>query len=650
MEVSNFFQFRGLSKTAKVVSKPLNRGRYLIGSIDTCDVQIQHESIKPIHAVLEIGESSHKIYRLDSDSSLLVNGEERDVSDLNLGDTLKVGGVVIDFDLFSGEKVPTLAQSSLDQKRSNVSSKTNSVITQKQVDAPYLIYPFQKDYNFDQSEYIFEDNQDIYPIFNYDLTHQAVEVIIIHKNRIFSVDYLPELEGTYSLKGLKDKVDQIEYPYLEKSHAVGFIESKGGSFFVNKLSDYSLNVFSNTKDKIQSSSLILEKDDIFSFQKGDISIVVRNVDPPPMVKTPPVLPRDKTLFMLLFLAFFFVSIPMYFIYNLKIDKEEIEKEKAPERIAKILYKRKTLMKIDKKKTPSKTKTPPKKVLKKKKVEVKKVVKKAPGPKVPVKTPPKKVAKGNPPKKVDNKKNPAPPSKNKAKKSASSKSASNKAPGPVGRKSKAPKTATTSPTPNSRGTVDVYKSNKFKSSISTLLAKGGQFRGAKTSGSSSGGGGGAGFTGTQGVSGGSGISTSTVSGKIGSPNGVKNGAQTFSAGAEGISGTKTFFTAGIPSETAVLGSMDPDLIRKILRDHIPQFRYCYQSELDRSNSKFSGAVKMTFKIGASGRVASSGVSGSQSIPAKTKSCINRVLKGIQFPKPLGGGVVEVSQPMNLYPKK
>ena len=32
------------------------------------------------------------------------------------------------------------------------------------------------------------------------------------------------------------------------------------------------------------------------------------------------------------------------------------------------------------------------------------------------------------------------------------------------------------------------------------------------------------------------------------------------------------TAGIPSRTIVLGGMDPDTIRKILMDHLPQFRF------------------------------------------------------------------------------
>ena len=39
----------------------------------------------------------------------------------------------------------------------------------------------------------------------------------------------------------------------------------------------------------------------------------------------------------------------------------------------------------------------------------------------------------------------------------------------------------------------------------------------------------------------------------------------------------------------------------------------------------------------------------SMPQIVKSCVVNVLRGIAFPSPKGGGVVEVTQPMNFYPK-
>mgnify|MGYP000680699766 CR=1 FL=1 len=94
-----------------------------------------------------------------------------------------------------------------------------------------------------------------------------------------------------------------------------------------------------------------------------------------------------------------------------------------------------------------------------------------------------------------------------------------------------------------------------------------------------------------------------------------------------------------------------VIRRILQDHIPQFRYCYQKTLDQSSAAFHGVVRLDFIIGASGHVTRAGVqSASKSMPGPVKGCVVNVLRGIKFPKPLGGTVVEVNQPFNFYPSK
>ncbi|MCB9094431.1 MAG: AgmX/PglI C-terminal domain-containing protein [Halobacteriovoraceae bacterium] len=635
----SIYEIKGLSKSVKVQSKPLTMGRYLIGSIDSCDVQISERSVEPIHAVLEITPSGTKIYSL-TEVGVLVNGEKKTVSDLKKGDTLKIGSVVLDFNEFEGAVLPTVPLKSIPKQA--VKSKTQSVITEESVSTPYIIYPYDQEFNFDTSEYIFEDNKNIYPIFKYEHHKQSVEVIIVFQRRIFSVDYLPAKDSYYKLAGIGGHRGQVEYPYLGPKDVVDFIECKAGGFFVNKLPGYSVQVFSNTPGKEKGSSIVLDPNDIVSFQNGDLSIVVRNVEAPPHVKHPPVLPRDKSYLLTLLFFLFLTSLPLYYLYNHEVDRKEVEKEKAPERIARILYDRKPMPKIEEKKpTPKKVEKQPTKVVEKaeKKPEVKKVeVKKAPGPKIPQKNPPKVVKKGQPPKKVVEKKpTPAPP------KPKVSRPTTNVAKSPG--KSRA-KTTTASPTPKSTGTVDVFKSANFKSTISNLLAKGGQFQGARTKGTS---GGSQSFQGVQGTSGSSGVTTSNISDAIGSPTGSRTGVEGFKSGAEGLTGTKTFYTAGIPSETVIIGSMDPDIIRKILRDHIPQFRFCYQKELDSTNRKVQGLIKMVFTIGASGSVSKAGVQGSSTIPAAVKSCVVNVLYGIQFPKPLGGGTVEVKQPINFYPR-
>lgn len=147
-----------------------------------------------------------------------------------------------------------------------------------------------------------------------------------------------------------------------------------------------------------------------------------------------------------------------------------------------------------------------------------------------------------------------------------------------------------------------------------------------------------------------IQTAGIQTNQGSLVGATTGVLGTSKGAEGLSGKKAIYTAGIPSETVVLGSMDPDVIRRILLDHLPQFRYCYQKELEKTGAEVGGAVKLDFTIGASGHVTGAGAESASGLPSEVKKCVVGVLKGINFPEPMGGGTVDVKQQMNFYPKK
>jgi pSer/pThr/pTyr-binding forkhead associated (FHA) protein len=116
---------------------------------------------------------------------------------------------------------------------------------------------------------------------------------------------------------------------------------------------------------------------------------------------------------------------------------------------------------------------------------------------------------------------------------------------------------------------------------------------------------------------------------------------------GKSGFDSSFTS---TKTVVLGAIDPDLLRRILREHIPQFRYCYQEELSR-NSKIKGIIDLDFSITSNGKVGSTAVSSNYGkFSQKGISCITDVLKIIKFPKPKGGGIVEVKQPLNFSSDK
>jgi hypothetical protein len=148
-----------------------------------------------------------------------------------------------------------------------------------------------------------------------------------------------------------------------------------------------------------------------------------------------------------------------------------------------------------------------------------------------------------------------------------------------------------------------------------------------------------------------VETAKMINNVGSLSGATVGKIGSSKGSEGLSTKGTVVLAGVPDETVILGSMDPNVIRRILMEHIVQFRYCYQSELDSTAKPkdVSGVIQLNFSIGQSGEVQNYNIGGGQTITSKVKSCVGGVLKDIQFPTPKGGGIVEVKQPMNFYPK-
>ena len=120
--------------------------------------------------------------------------------------------------------------------------------------------------------------------------------------------------------------------------------------------------------------------------------------------------------------------------------------------------------------------------------------------------------------------------------------------------------------------------------------------------------------------------------------------------EGLSAKNHLATAGLPSDEMPRGGMDPDVIRTILLNHVPQFRECYQKELDSSEKVFGGFGKFNFIIASSGYVSRARVDLDNGVPKSVNKCIIRELKRISFPKPQGGGTVEVNQPFNFRVKR
>ncbi len=108
------------------------------------------------------------------------------------------------------------------------------------------------------------------------------------------------------------------------------------------------------------------------------------------------------------------------------------------------------------------------------------------------------------------------------------------------------------------------------------------------------------------------------------------------------GSDIGITSGNP---IVEGSLDKELIRRVIHSHASQVRFCYESELVR-HPGMNGKVTVKFIIAASGSVQRAGVDQSTLGNANVESCIVSRVYQWQFPKPKGGGIVVVNYPFHL----
>jgi TonB family protein len=95
---------------------------------------------------------------------------------------------------------------------------------------------------------------------------------------------------------------------------------------------------------------------------------------------------------------------------------------------------------------------------------------------------------------------------------------------------------------------------------------------------------------------------------------------------------------------VEGSLDRELIRRIIRQHANQVRYCYEKQLQLDPS-LQGKIVVGFVIGAEGNVTSATIEQSTlSSPAVGQCVVERVKTWI-FPMPKGG-IVKVAYPFTF----
>lgn len=157
-----------------------------------------------------------------------------------------------------------------------------------------------------------------------------------------------------------------------------------------------------------------------------------------------------------------------------------------------------------------------------------------------------------------------------------------------------------------------------------------------------GGGGFGLVGAGGGGGGTGEGTIGL-GNIGT---VGHGAGGGGYGAKvgALKGRKAGSPEVVPGTAEVRGSLDKELIRRIIRRHINEVKFCYERELTRTPN-MEGRVMVNFTIGPTGAVVASIVQSSTLGNPVVEQCIAAALRRWEFPRPQGG-IVVVTYPFVL----
>lgn len=606
----------------------LTKKRHLIGSSEVCDFVIPSRNVAAIHAVIEKTPQGFRIFDMDTEQGTYLNEKPIVAEDFKRNDEIRIGDVNLVFEDFSADTLP------LEILAPN--------ITQAPVQRN-AIYPLAKDPKAEFSEYIFEDVETLYPIFHYNSSDIVLEVITTFRKKVFSVQYLPRIKKTYQITGVAKVKSDVEFPYFGRDERLPLADVTDIVPIVYPISGFDSLVFTEegVKKNISTPSISLRTDEIARFRQGDIEIFLRTTDAPPKVDHAPIFRRDKEFFLIFFLLMAF-GLSFFALMHLVEVDEEVEKNKIPKRLARIITDRQKLY-TSKNIAVVKTKEAPKKVAQKSPNKVSKNQEKTVTKSEKSQKNTKSVTKNN----VDNAKKLV----EKPKKGTPTKGTPKKM--TKGQQKTNQKSVSNTPkkgplSKNNKGRVDTYKSFNFNSSLNNILAKGGSSSksvGDITTTDAD-------FNSTTLEAGNSeNIKRAKITSDPGALTGITKGRLDTSRGVKGLVDKRDIYTAGLPFQRVVLGGMDPDVIRQILIQHIPQFRYCYQKELDATFGRFSGIVRLDFIIGATGDVTRAQVtSASKDLPGKVSRCVVRVLKGIKFPEPPGKGVVEVKQPFNFYPQR
>ncbi|MBN8614177.1 MAG: AgmX/PglI C-terminal domain-containing protein, partial [Deltaproteobacteria bacterium] len=134
------------------------------------------------------------------------------------------------------------------------------------------------------------------------------------------------------------------------------------------------------------------------------------------------------------------------------------------------------------------------------------------------------------------------------------------------------------------------------------------------------------------------------GTIGHGAGTGSGSG-YGSGAGGFRGRSASVPRIRTGEADVRGSLSREVIRRVIRRHINEVRFCYEQELAQ-RPDLAGRVTVSFIISATGAVQTASVANTTLNNARVETCVAGAVRRWTFPAPDGGGAVLVNYPFVL----
>jgi hypothetical protein len=597
----------------------LDKKKLLVGSAENCDIKITDPHISHYHALLVVDEHGCKILDLESNNGIWLNGERERNFYFSAGDCIKLGPIE-----FHVEEILTTVQkgdSHIQDQDHQVAVLDDSHINQipselppveglAVIDGEYCDIEFNEE-NFRPVDHIpaianavqveqfidTEEEKEVLPIARQSDT-LAVEVTVLSNGVALSVDYFPLKDGTYNASPVTDKGHMVHIPCLDTEDNLPFFQISNGHIDFFPLDGFdTINMTNGNKVFNGTDRTQLEQNQVISYNYKTVQVVAKITEAPANLRFAPFFGRDRNFQKQAIQIF--SGLMSFMLLLLLVD---IEAPKPEKKIA-VIYRK--AIKSDQK-AQNKSSQEVSDVNKDKGVKKEQQSKDKP-----------KFAK-------------AEPNKNKQKKSKQN-------------KQKIAKTAKASAQKQPKKTKVKAYEFKTSKSFNSMFSKSNSVTPTKIQNNT--------VATTSGFDSSKAASSADLKSKTSVDAGTFGrdfrGNYDSSAGAKGLASKSGIDTSFVEPKTVVLGSMDPELLRKILREYLPQFRHCYQKELER-NGNTEGVVDLNFRIMGNGGVSNIKIGMKGAKFSKTGSgCMAGVLKLIDFPKPKGGGVVDVRQPLNFF---